>query len=120
MNAETPFARCQAQQAGMGDIQTTIQVREVSHSQGEPKSDRHLAHTVNHNDSRLPNLPALCYLDVLSEQNPDMTANSRTIFHVSLLCSPMVTNGNHERIHLSSEEFAKAGGVPYNPPLASM
>jgi hypothetical protein len=32
----------------------------------------------------------------------------------------MVTNGNHERIHLSSEEFAKAGGVPYNPPLASM
>src|ERR1700693_14201 len=83
MNAETPFARCQAQQAGMGDIQTTIQVREVSHSQGEPKSDRHLAHTVNRNDSRLPYLPALCYLDVLSEQNPDLTANSRTVFHMS-------------------------------------
>jgi len=32
----------------------------------------------------------------------------------------MVDNGIHERIHLSSEEFAKAGVVPYNPPLASM
>jgi hypothetical protein len=32
----------------------------------------------------------------------------------------MVSNGIHERIYLSSEEFAKAGGVPYNPPLASM
>ena len=38
----------------MVDIQTTIQVSDVSHSQGEPKSDRHLPQTVNRNDSRLP------------------------------------------------------------------
>jgi hypothetical protein len=32
----------------------------------------------------------------------------------------LYTNGTHKGNHLSSEEFAKAGGVPYNPPLASM